>query len=197
MQHTGNQNACTAYFLSILIDCTLGVLVIYSVLRIFSHILIDKMHLEGFKSGQYYHSVQGVGSGDIHEDDDSEQTLGGVPRPAQPAGFQISWWARQLMIYILTLVVMKLAILGFFWIPVVFQFGDWLLSWMGEDTKIVFVLMIFPLLMNAFQVNAFPPVSSSDIDVIYAVPADRYHPEKQRLASIYDGERRRARRRQL
>lgn len=154
MQHTGNQNACTAYFLSILIDCTLGVLVIYSVLRIFSHILIDKWHLEGFKSGQYYHLSHNVDGTDVHEDDDSEQTLGGMQPSGQPRGFQITWWARQLMIYILTLVVMKLAILGFFWIPAVFQAGDWLLSWMGEDTKIVFVLMIFPLLMNAFQVGS-------------------------------------------
>lgn len=150
MQHTGDRNACTAYFLSILIDCTLGVLVIYSVLRIFSHVLIDKMHLKGCKSGQYYQLQK---EGDLHETDDSGQTLGAAPRQLQPQGFQISWWGRQLMVYILTLVVMKLAILGFFWIPVVFEIGDWLLSWMGEDTKIVFVLMIFPLLMNAFQVS--------------------------------------------
>lgn len=55
------------------------------------------------------------------------------------------------MVYLASLVVMKLAILGFFWIPAVLAIGDWMLSWLGEDTKIVFVLMIFPLAMNAFQ----------------------------------------------
>lgn len=166
MQHTGSRNACTAYFLSILIDCTLGVLVIYSVLRIFSHILIDKMHLQGFKSGQYYH-LQKEGE-EARLDDDSEQTLGGALRGHRPEGFQITWWARQLMIYLATLVIMKLAILGFFWIPIVFQFGDWLLSWMGEDTKIVFVLMVFPLLMNAFQVLRSPhlPVAELTFDPV-------------------------------
>lgn len=65
--------------------------------------------------------------------------------------FQFSWWGKQLMVYLGSLVVMKLAILGFFWIPAVLAIGDWMLSWLGEDTKIVFVLMIFPLAMNAFQ----------------------------------------------
>lgn len=65
----------------------------------------------------------------------------------------MTWWLRQLAVYIIVLAIMKSIILAFFWIPLIFDFGDWLLSWMKEDVKIVFVLMIFPLLMNAFQVR--------------------------------------------
>ena len=178
MSHHGSKNACTAYFLSILIDCTLGVLIIYAVLRIFSYILIDRLHLPGFKNGQYYeHQKARYPGGDGLEDDmEQEEQRGALGdesghghghgengqdssegEKASADRFHISWWGRQLLVYLLVLVVMKLAILGLFWIPAIFTVGDWLLSWLGEDTKIVFVLMIFPLAMNAFQVRALLP----------------------------------------
>lgn len=170
MSHHGSKNACTAYFLSILIDCTLGVLIIYAVLRIFSYILIDSLHLPGFKNGQYYeHQKARYPSGDGSEDDIEQEEPRGARGDESGSGhgengqdssegekagkdrFHLSWWGRQLLVYLLVLVVMKLAILGLFWIPAIFTVGDWLLSWLGEDTKIVFVLMVFPLAMNAFQ----------------------------------------------
>lgn len=178
-QHDEKRNACTAYFLSIFVDCTLGVLIIYSALRIFSYVLIQRLHLQGYRSGQYYvkppistdtesgllydASVEEVVSrphGISSEDEESRKPAtasdhqldasSGIEQPSKPT-FQWSWWGKQLLVYLASLVVMKLAILGFFWIPAIFEIGDWLLSWLGEDTKIVFVLMIFPLAMNALQ----------------------------------------------
>ncbi|KAK9897216.1 hypothetical protein P389DRAFT_188875 [Cystobasidium minutum MCA 4210] len=169
--HASRGDACTAYFLSIFVDCTLGVLIIYSTLRIFSYVLIQRMHLKGFRSGQYYEkrrNASPASNGDdaiIYEADAAQARMSidsiedGRKQPsitsdttssAKPP-FQFSWWGKQLMVYLGSLVVMKLAILGFFWIPAVLAIGDWMLSWLGEDTKIVFVLMIFPLAMNALQ----------------------------------------------
>lgn len=131
------------------------------------------MHLKGIRSGQYYEKQ-------VHTDASTEEAMdrdvvhsagqaegrpsidsleeGGKPasstsasQPTQEARFQFSWWGKQLMVYLASLVVMKLAILGFFWIPAVLAVGDWMLSWLGEDTKVIFVLMIFPLAMNAIQ----------------------------------------------
>lgn len=172
--HASRGDACTAYFLSIFVDCTLGVLIIYSTLRIFSYVLIQRMHLKGFRSGQYYEKRSHTSSpsngspendivfeadvADHHrpsldsiEDGRKPASTMSEPTPATEKQFQWPWWGKQLLVYLASLVVMKLAILGFFWIPAVLAFGDWLLSWLGEDTKIVFVLMIFPLAMNALQ----------------------------------------------
>lgn len=174
-QHHQARDACVAYFLSIFVDCTLGVGIIYGMMRLFSYVLIGKLHLEGFKTGQYYSCRlrrKSAGEQDEYEDDgrdsfdQTRQTQSSFPDDSLPSTtasntpsvrprFHITWWARQLLVYILTLCVMKAAIIGFFWIPWVFPAGDWLLSWLGEDTRVVFVLMIFPLLMNAFQVCHF------------------------------------------
>lgn len=168
--HASKGDACTAYFLSIFVDCTLGVLIIYSTLRIFSYVLIERMRLRGYRTGQYYekhqhqstvnesagdHDIvyqaeQGVGR-DSLEDGAKPVLTSRESQPLPEARFQFSWWGKQLMVYLVSLVVMKLAILGFFWIPAVLAMGDWMLSWLGEHTKVIFVLMIFPLAMNAFQ----------------------------------------------
>lgn len=171
--HASKGDACTAYFLSIFVDCTLGVLIIYSTLRIFSYVLVQRLHLKGYRSGQYYEkhgqtstpyengadgadndivfqAGQGNGRDSLEDGRKPAQTASDLQSISEPH-FQFSWWGKQLMVYLASLVVMKLAILGFFWIPAVLAIGDWMLSWLGEDTKIVFVLMIFPLAMNALQ----------------------------------------------
>lgn len=180
-KHT-EEDACTAYFVSIFVDCTLGVLVIYAGMRTLSYVAIRKMRIEGCKSGQYYHAVHShkqikIPSGsapvsphvnkiavfsatDDHDDNDHDEPLSASVALSRHLGsmdqsdaFQFGWWGKQLLIYLMSLCIMKLALLAFFLIPEVFDVGDWLLSWLGYDTRIVFVLMIFPLFMNAFQVS--------------------------------------------
>lgn len=172
VSHHGNQDACSAYFLSILVDCTLGVLVIFATLKLFSYILITRMHLPGFRTGQYYPVLaeRAAVAPEAPEEEEGDDPASTEPRKQQPqqslspssTTFQMSWWGRQLCVYLITLCIMKLAIIGFFWIPAVFAFGDWILSWLGEDTKVVFVLMIFPLIMNAFQVRRLQCIFQDD-----------------------------------
>ena len=67
---------------------------------------------------------------------------------------KITWWAKQLLVYFLGLVGMKLFVFFLFaalpWLPWV---GDWALRWTegNEALEIAFVMFIFPLAMNAAQ----------------------------------------------
>lgn len=64
------------------------------------------------------------------------------------------WWLKQSLIYFCGLMGMKLCVLVLFmllpWLPHV---GDWALGWTegNEKLQIVFVMMLFPLIMNALQ----------------------------------------------
>ena len=64
------------------------------------------------------------------------------------------WWLKQSIIYFFGLFGMKVCVLIIFlmmpWISIV---GDWALSWTdgNEKLQIAFVMMIFPLIMNALQ----------------------------------------------
>ncbi|CAD6569350.1 MAG: hypothetical protein CYPHOPRED_003297 [Cyphobasidiales sp. Tagirdzhanova-0007] len=186
--HHRNRDACTAYFLSIFVDCTLGVLVIFATLRLFSWILISRLHLPGFRTGQYYPVEPDLASGDLS----CSSPEVGIPDATvkNSPSFQLSWWARQLIVYLLTLCIMKAAILGFFWIPAVFVAGDWILSWLGQDTKIVFVLMIFPLAMNAFQFLIIDAILKSSQPKSPTSPSLSKAPSQPRRSSTNSNNRR-------
>lgn len=64
------------------------------------------------------------------------------------------WWFKQSIIYFCGLMGMKFCVLVLFmmlpWLP---HIGDWALGWTegNEKLQIVFVMMLFPLCMNAMQ----------------------------------------------
>ncbi|KAI8084254.1 vacuolar membrane protein-domain-containing protein [Gilbertella persicaria] len=119
-------NPCVWYFLNIFIDTTFGVLIIWSVLSSVKFIT-EFYRLPGFQSGVY-----------------------GEP----PLVNQLQVWAKQLGVYVLALVTMKVVVLILFAIcPWLENFGKWVLSWtMGNyRLQVLFVMLIFPLLMNIIQ----------------------------------------------
>ncbi|KAH7923663.1 hypothetical protein BV22DRAFT_1130483 [Leucogyrophana mollusca] len=124
--HHSSGNACTYYFLNVLIDTTLGVALIYLVLHAVSFLLTKKLRLKGFESGQY-----------------------GTPP-------SMRFWARQAAVYVLALTTMKLLVVALFaaW-PGISKVGDWLLSWTsigkGETVQVIFVMGLFPIIMNVLQ----------------------------------------------
>jgi hypothetical protein len=65
-----------------------------------------------------------------------------------------TWWLKQCLLYFLGLLGMKFCVFIIFtlcpWIVVV---GNWALRWTegNEAIQIAFVMLIFPLIMNAFQ----------------------------------------------
>jgi hypothetical protein len=64
------------------------------------------------------------------------------------------WWLKQSLIYFCGLFGMKFCVLILFLVlPWISRVGDWALKWTegNERLQIVFVMMLFPLIMNAMQ----------------------------------------------
>lgn len=64
------------------------------------------------------------------------------------------WWLKQSLIYFCGLFGMKFCVLIIFLMfPWISRVGDWALKWTegNERVQIVFVMMLFPLIMNALQ----------------------------------------------
>lgn len=64
------------------------------------------------------------------------------------------WWFKQSIIYFIGLLGMKFCVLIIFMVfPWISRVGDWALGWTegNERLQIVFVMMLFPLIMNALQ----------------------------------------------
>jgi len=125
--HNTSKNACVSYFLNILIDTTFGVALIYVTLHALTNLFAEKLHLKGFESGVY----------------------------GEPPSFR--YWIRQAALYILSLSTMKVIVVTFlFLFPGIYLVGEWLLSWTwkgeeDDDLQVVFVMGIFPILMNVLQ----------------------------------------------
>lgn len=67
---------------------------------------------------------------------------------------KVWWWLKQSVIYFCGLFGMKTCVLIIFLtMPWISRVGDWALSWTegNERVQIVFVMMLFPLIMNALQ----------------------------------------------
>ncbi|KAG8986438.1 hypothetical protein FRB94_005625 [Tulasnella sp. JGI-2019a] len=120
---SGN-NPCTAYFMNVTFDVTVGVGIIWSVLHGLTHLFSNKLHLAGFESGSY----------------------------GNPPLF--GYWLKQASVYIVAVLAMKLAVgalLAF--VPPLFIVGGWLLSWTNGDERlqIIFVMGLYPIIMNILQ----------------------------------------------
>lgn len=119
-------NPCVWYFLNILVDTTLGIGILWLVLKGFKY-AVQKLEWTGFQSGVY-----------------------GDP----PFIEQLKKWGKQLMVYILSLIIMKVIVVGLFHLcPWISDFGDWVLQWTVGNYRlqVVFVMLIFPLVMNIMQ----------------------------------------------
>ncbi|KAM3578461.1 hypothetical protein VKS41_009052 [Umbelopsis sp. WA50703] len=119
-------NPCVWYFLNIFVDTTVGVGILWAILIGFKR-LAHRLQLQGVDSGVY-----------------------GNP----PLMNQLIKWGKQLVIYIISLVLMKLVVVAIFAIcPFLFTFGQWVLEWTMSNYKlqVVFVMLIFPLVMNIIQ----------------------------------------------
>ncbi|KAI8968053.1 vacuolar membrane protein-domain-containing protein [Mycotypha africana] len=119
-------NPCVWYFLNIFVDTTLGIGILWLILKGFKS-LFNRLQWTGFKSGVY-----------------------GDP----PLKEQLKRWGKQLFVYILSLFLMKIIVVSLFHLcPWIEDFGDWVLEWTVGNYKlqVVFVMLIFPLVMNIMQ----------------------------------------------
>lgn len=113
------------YFLNILIDTTLGVGIIYLALKGFTSLFIKHFGPDSYVTGHY-----------------------GVPP-------QMAVWLRQLQPYLLAVVAMKLVVLLPLTLPGIsgelIRAGQSILGALPADVQVVFVLSVFPLIMNVLQ----------------------------------------------
>ncbi|KAI1482756.1 vacuolar membrane protein-domain-containing protein [Daldinia eschscholtzii] len=120
-------NPCSFYLLNLAIDTTLGIPILIILLRIVTGLVSYTpwgKPPESILSGNY-----------------------GSPPNAW-------WWLKQSVIYFCGLFGMKICVLIIFLIlPWISRVGDWALRWTegNERVQIVFVMMLFPLIMNALQ----------------------------------------------
>ncbi|KAI1768276.1 vacuolar membrane protein-domain-containing protein [Hypoxylon sp. FL1150] len=120
-------NPCSFYLLNLAIDTTLGIPILIILLRVFTGLVAYTpwgKPPESIQSGNY-----------------------GSPPNAW-------WWLKQSVIYFCGLFGMKICVLVIFLIlPWISRIGDWALKWTegNERVQIVFVMMLFPLIMNALQ----------------------------------------------
>ncbi|KAG2115744.1 vacuolar membrane protein-domain-containing protein [Suillus discolor] len=146
--HHNAGNACTYYFLNVLIDTTLGVTIIYVVHHGLTYLFAKRFHLKGYESGQY----------------------GSPPL--------MSYWARQAAVYVVALTTMKMLVVGLFTVwPGISQVGDWLLSWTaignGDAFQIIFVMGLFPIIMNILQfwlIDSIVKASSNSVEFLTNSP---------------------------
>ncbi|KAG2041992.1 vacuolar membrane protein-domain-containing protein [Suillus americanus] len=146
--HHNAGNACTYYFLNVLLDTTLGVAIIYVVHHGLTYLLAKKLYLKGYESGQY----------------------GSPP--------SIAYWARQAAVYVFALMSMKMLVVGLFTVwPGISKVGDWLLSWTaighGDAFQIIFVMGLFPIIMNILQfwlIDSIVKASSSSAELPTNLP---------------------------
>lgn len=169
----GENNPCSLYFLNIAIDTTIGVLFIYYCMRFLTHYFTDVLGWPGFVSGQYSSTPSVIGrrrragprrmSNSVPADDDaSTNALPDMTRnessrsigSAKSAKPRMSFFFRQLAIYLLSLLLMKIMVLIMFAIlPFLFDIGRWVLDLFGDHKKaqVFFVMALFPLAMNTLQ----------------------------------------------
>ncbi|KAI2614504.1 vacuolar membrane protein-domain-containing protein [Hypoxylon fragiforme] len=120
-------NPCSFYLLNLGIDTTLGIPILIILLRVTTGLVAYTpwgKPPESIQSGNY-----------------------GSPPNAW-------WWLKQSVIYFCGLFGMKICVLIIFLIlPWISRVGDWALRWTegNERVQIVFVMMLFPLIMNAIQ----------------------------------------------
>ncbi|KAI6250039.1 hypothetical protein HI914_01509 [Erysiphe necator] len=120
-------NPCSFYLLNLAIDTTIGIPILIFLLHIITKLLFHTgfgTPPESIESGNY-----------------------GTP----PSTYR---WFKQTIIYFLGLLGMKICVLIIFlMLPWLSRVGDWALKWTegNEIVQVMFVMLIFPLIMNATQ----------------------------------------------
>ncbi|CAG8755124.1 5103_t:CDS:2 [Racocetra persica] len=117
------KNPCVWYFLNILVDCTVGVFILYVFLKAVQFVA-STVGIEGVKSGEY----------------------------GEPPRFEW-WARQTVAFIVCILFMKIVIVITFSHFPFLFDFGEWFLGWTLYDAKlqVVFVMLVFPLVMNTVQ----------------------------------------------
>ncbi|KAI3403730.2 hypothetical protein KGF56_003455 [Candida oxycetoniae] len=124
-----NDDPCDWYFLSIVLDCTIGVYILYLVFRSITHILKSYFGVSHIDSGEY----------------------GNVNHPSFTA------FCKQLAVYFSSLMITKFILYGFVEIferQLLWITSHILLAWLDEfpeEFEILMVMFVIPIILNCLQ----------------------------------------------
>ncbi|XDG06602.1 hypothetical protein ABKA04_006217 [Annulohypoxylon sp. FPYF3050] len=158
-------NPCSFYLLNLAIDTTIGIPILIILLRVVTGLVAYTpwgKPPESIQSGNY-----------------------GSPPNAW-------WWLKQSVIYFCGLFGMKVCVLIIFLIlPWISRVGDWALRWTegNERVQIVFVMMLFPLIMNAMQyyiIDSFIKLKENDHEILPSEDDEGRDPFDDALADSDD-----------
>lgn len=106
-------------------DCTLGLVIVFVVLRISEHCF-------GYTSGLYSARLDAESASDVD-----------------------CWrWARQILVYLAIVSLKKLCVVALLWacLPFSMSAGMWAISWTRDPHwQLVFVMVLTPLIMDTFS----------------------------------------------
>ncbi|KAL7749530.1 hypothetical protein RI367_005085 [Sorochytrium milnesiophthora] len=116
------RNPCVWYFLNVAIDCTLGVYLLFLWLRLAARLVVT-LQLDDLESGYY----------------------GDPPR--------VLAWIKQTILFSWCLFLVKICVVLLLrFLPFLGAVGKWVLSPFGNARgEVVFVMLVFPLIMNVMQ----------------------------------------------
>ncbi|SCU79762.1 LAFA_0B05446g1_1 [Lachancea sp. 'fantastica'] len=141
---------CDWYFLNLLMDTTVGTLVLWMTLRVLEN-LLTKWGVENIESGNYY--AEPMGELDL-EEASVENPDGGNHRMERYEPL-FSAFGKQLMMFVCGLALTKMCvflILTYFEVLAVW-FAKLALSWANAwpNFQVFLVMFVFPVLLNCFQ----------------------------------------------
>mmetsp|Transcript_31023 Transcript_31023/g.56381 ORF Transcript_31023/g.56381 Transcript_31023/m.56381 type:complete len:245 (-) Transcript_31023:137-871(-) len=125
---TTNGDECAWYWVNLMSDCTIGLLVVYSMLRL-SESLFE------YESGLYYADAADGSDGDI-------------------ASLDYLRWAKQMAGYLAIVTVKKISVILLLWLclPYSLRLGIWATQWISNMTaRLAFVMVITPIVMDTFS----------------------------------------------
>ncbi|RYP54986.1 hypothetical protein DL768_000302 [Monosporascus sp. mg162] len=158
-------NPCSLYLLNLAIDTTLGIPILLVLMRVVTGLVAYTSWgnpPESIQSGNY----------------------GNPPK--------VYWWLKQSVIYFCGLFGMKICVLIIFlMLPWISRIGDWALKWTegNERLQIVFVMMLFPLIMNALQyyiIDSFIKMKETTHEILPTEDEGRRDPFDNALADSDD-----------
>ncbi|CAI5756362.1 unnamed protein product [Candida verbasci] len=125
-----DDDACDWYFLNIVLDCTIGVYILYLVFKFMNHICKDYFHITNIESGKYGNNLNS---------------------PSFKAFF------KQLIIYFISLMITKVILyigVEIFEYQLLWICKNILLYWLNDysdEFEIFIVMFIIPIIMNCLQ----------------------------------------------
>jgi hypothetical protein len=144
---TDDADSCTWYFINFLLDTTIGVGICSGLMKICTY-YAEKHNIKNLKNGYYFETVERNGK--------------------EYFKLNLKMYVAQLILWELVIFTNKIIMVGLNYLlkDIWIKFGNFILSPFSksENLKLLMVMVIFPLLFNAFQFWIFDNLLKLDLE---------------------------------